>query len=120
MRGIRGSIFAAFLLAVSTAAGAQGTGSEGSFTIHNDTENNVVVGFYTNGGDGWSDNWLSEDIGPGEQADANFTADSGPCEQLLRVSWLGSDDNEVLDDPIRIDICAATNVYLGDNDITFD
>ena len=27
---------------------------------------------------------------------------------------------EVLDEPISIDICEASNVYLEDNDISFD
>ncbi|MFT6711180.1 MAG: hypothetical protein ACJATO_001562, partial [Arenicella sp.] len=26
------------------------SGSEGEFTIYNDTSNNIVIGFYTNGG----------------------------------------------------------------------
>jgi hypothetical protein len=39
---------------------------------------------------------------------------------VLQVGWLGDDDSEVLDDPISIDICDASNVYLGDNEITYD
>lgn len=110
---------AAAILVASGVALAQ-SGSSGQFTIHNDTANNVVVGFYTNGGDGWSDNWLSEQMQPGESADAAFTADSGPCEQEFRVGWASTDGDEVLDEPISINICEASNVYLGDNEITFD
>ena len=110
----------AFLGTAGAPALAQGTGSEGFFEIHNDTDENTVIGFYTNDGSGWSDNWLSVDLEPGESAVAEFTADTGNCEQLLRVGWLGEGDTEVLDDPIRIDICDASNVYLGDNEITFD
>ena len=99
---------------------AQGTGADGYFEIHIDTDDNVVIGFYTNDGDGWSSNWLDEDVGPGESAVAEFIADSGPCEQVLRVGWLANDGGEVVDDPISIDICDASNVYLGDNDITYD
>ena len=54
-------------LAIASAASAQGTGSEGYFQIYNDTSNNVVIGFYTNDGSGWSDNWLGgAEIMPGQ------------------------------------------------------
>lgn len=109
---------AAPLLAGSALA--QGTGSEGYFEIHNNTEVNTVVGFYTNDGSGWSQNWLDDIIEPEGSARAEFTADTGNCDQTLRVGWLGEDGTEVLDEPISIDICAASNVYLDDNEIYFD
>lgn len=115
---------AALLLAASVAAtGAfAGTGAEGVFTVHNDTETNVVSGFYTSEDDGdtWSDNWLSIQIRPGESAEARFQANTGPCEQTLQVGWVGEGGGEVLDEPINIDICEASNVYLEDNDVSFD
>jgi hypothetical protein len=95
------------------------SGSEGEFTIYNDTSNNIVIGFYTNGGDGWSSNWLSGDLGPDEEANASFYADES-CEQLFQVGWLGENDSEVLDDPISIDICDASNIHLDDNEIYYD
>ena len=98
-----------------------GTGSEGYFQIHNDTDNNTVVGFYTNDGGGWSANWLGGvHIEPGNSAKAEFHADTGNCEQTFAVGWLGTDGGEVIDDPIDINICDASNVYLGDNDISYD
>ncbi|MEQ9258484.1 MAG: hypothetical protein RIG84_05250 [Roseovarius sp.] len=101
---------------------AQGTGSEGYFTIYNDTSNNVVVSFYTNDGSGWSENWLTTDaLMPGEAAEAEFAADTGACDQVFAVGWLGSDgESEVIDDPISINICDASNVYLNDNEIYYD
>jgi hypothetical protein len=120
MNMLRTVLSAALLAATAFAAQAQGTGSEGFFEIHNDTDGNVVIGFYTNDGGGWSDNWLTEDIDPGESAVARFTADSGPCEEIFRAGWLGDDSTEVLDDPVSIDICEANNIYLEDNDISFD
>lgn len=110
---------AACVLAVSSAYA--GTGAEGYFTIYNDTPNNVVVGFYTNDGNGWSNNWLGDaQILPGQNGTAQFDADTGACDQLLAVGWLGSDGNEVVDEPISIDICDASNLYLGDNEINYD
>ncbi len=49
-----------------------------------------------------------------------FIEDGGKCNQLLRVGWLGKSGGEVKDDPIKINFCKATNVYLGDNEVTFD
>lgn len=111
---------ASMLCLTGTAAMAQGTGSEGYFQVYNNTEGNIVVGFYTDDGSGWSDNWLSDALGPGENVRAEFYADTGNCEQVLQIGWLGNDDSEVLDEPISIDICEASNVYLDDNEIYFD
>ena len=99
---------------------AQSTGSQGEFTIFNQTDNNIVVGFYTNGGSGWSNNWLSEELAPGQSASAAFLGDTGNCDQLLQVGWLGADNSEILDEPISIDICEASNIHLADNEIYFD
>lgn len=106
-------------LLLATAALAQ-SGSGGAFTIHNQTDNNVVVGFYTNDGSGWSANWLGDQLAPGENASAEFTADTGACDQVFQVGWLGSDGSEVMDEPININICDASNVYLADNEMYYD
>lgn len=112
---------AALLSLLATGAQAQ-SGSEGVFTLVNDTDNNLLVGFYTSeDADAFSDNWLGEALLPGEAAEAEFFADSGPCVQYFVAGWLGSDmETEVLDDIIEIDICEASVVYLADNEIYFE
>ncbi len=105
---------------VFTLTASAQSGSQGVFNVYNNTTNNIVIGFYTNDGSGWSDNWLDDDLEPGEGAQAEFFADSGLCEQLFQVGWLGEDDSEIMDEPISIDICEASNVYLDDNEIYFD
>ncbi len=111
----------ALMASTSLPAVAQ-SGAEGVFTVHNDTETNIIVGFYVGETDeSFSDNWLSEPLMPGETALAEFEAAEGSCINYFVVGWLAADlNNEVLDDPIEIDICEASNVYLGDNEITFD
>lgn len=96
------------------------TGKRGVFTIHNDTPGNTVVGFYTNDGSGWSKNWLNGPLKPGDDARAEFKEDRALCKQTIRVGWLSKSGGEVKDDPINIDFCKASNVYLKDNDVTFD
>jgi len=108
------------LLAGAIAVHAQGTGQQGYFQVYNNTDENTVVGFYTNDGSGWSDNWLSDPLEPGDNVRAEFLAESGTCAQTLQIGWLAEDDSEILDDPIDIDICEASNVYLDDNEIYFD
>lgn len=111
----------AFLMFAGSAGLAQGTGAEGYFDIHNDTDGNLIVGFYTNDGSGWSDNWLKDAIAPGEKATARFNAPEGACDRTLRAGWAGNDgETEVLDEPINIEICDAGNVYLGDSEINYD
>lgn len=116
---IKISVFSAFALLCGHAQAA-GTGSEGYFQIFNNTDGNVAVGFYTNDGNGWSDNWLGEELMPGTSATAQFDADTGNCDQIFQIGWLGGDGSEVADEPISIDICEASNVYLDDNEIYFD
>jgi hypothetical protein len=108
------------VVGLSSLANAEGTGKNGVFTIHNDTDDNTVVGFNTNDGSGWSTNWLSRSLGPGKSSDMQFSKPGGKCKQRLRVGWKGKNGGEVLDDPINIDICDASNVYLHDNEITYD
>lgn len=114
--------FAIFLiLTLVTAQAAFGqSGGNGFFNLYNNTSDNIVVSFYTNDGSGWSSNWLDEELDPGEFAAAEFFAETGECDQLFQVGWLGEQNDEVMDEPISIDICEATNVYLDDNEIYFD
>ena len=117
---LAGAAFLAGAFGISAAALAEGTGKNGQFTIKNETANNTVVGFYTNDGSGWSKNWLSSNLKPGDERGMKFTKPGGKCKQTLRVGWLGKSGGEVKDDPINIDICDASNVYLRDNKVTYD
>lgn len=116
--------FAAIALAaaLSTSALAQ-SGAGGEFTVHNITEGNIVNNFYTSeDAENWSESWMDAEtvLRPGESMTATFFADTGPCQQYFVVAWMGANGTEVQDDVTSIDICAATNVYLGDNEIFFD
>lgn len=52
---------------------------------------------------------------------AEGDAESGSCIKYVVAGWLGADlDRDGLDDVTEIAICAATNVYMGDNAALFD
>lgn len=124
MRQFGGALCVVTLLTAGSGlvgqAFAQGTGKNGVFTIHNETDSNTVVGFYTNDGSGWSKNWMNNNLGPGDTAKMEFSRPGGKCKQTLRVGWRAKGGGEVRDNPINIDICDASNVYLHDNKITYD
>lgn len=112
-----------FTSLISAIGAAAQSGAECVFTIHNDTDENTLTGFYTSEDDGntWSDNWLGRQMAPGQSAKAEFTADTCACDQVFQAGWLGEDNaSEIMDDPHTIDICEASNVYLGDDEVTFD
>ncbi len=122
-RFLTAASFALAFTATPFAASAQGTGAEGYFQLYNATEGNVLVGFYTSpdGGENYTGNWLEVAVFPGENGQATLPGESGPCDQIFVASWLGGDgETEVFDDPISINICEASNVYLGDNEIYYD
>ncbi len=124
MRQFGGALCVVTLLTAGSGlvgqAFAEGTGKNGVFTIHNETDSNTVVGFYTNDGSGWSKNWMNNNLGPGDTAKMEFSRPGGKCKQTLRVGWRAKGGGEVRDNPINIDICDASNVYLHDNKITYD
>jgi hypothetical protein len=109
------------LLALAVAAGGtkdSSAGGWGNFAIHNQS-NYIITGFYTDEGDGWSANWLREQIGAGDSAEMQFTRD-GPCDINFRVGWLTTSGGEEMGEPWQIDICNAHNVYFSDSKVTYD
>jgi len=114
-------LVAAVLLSIAFLAGGTMNVSAndwGKFMIHNQS-NYIIVGFYTNEGDGWSSNWLEEQVSAGESAEMQFTH-QGPCQVQFRVGWLTTSNDETVGEPWNIDICEAHNVYFDDNKASYD
>ena len=63
---------------------------------------------------------LARNMKPGQSAVAEFTADTWACHQVFQAGWLDVNGGETLDEEHTIDICEASNVYLGDNEVSFD
>jgi hypothetical protein len=57
---------------------------------------------------------MTDSLMSGDSALTERGAICGPCEQVFAMDWLGANGSEM------IDICDASNVYLGDNEITYD
>ena len=118
---LKRTLISAALLVAASQVSAQGTRSEGYFQIYNDTANNILIGFYTNNGSDWSDNWIDGyEVDQGASMQAEFFAPEGLCDQVFAAGWLADNGDEIIDEPIAIDICQASNVYLGDNEIFYD
>src|SRR5438105_4871879 len=97
-RTMRKIAFGAMALAATVFGASAYAGNNVSFTIHN-TSGYIISSFQTNDGDGWSTNWLGGDqVGAGESAPLEFTAD-GPCKIQLRVSWRTTDGGQEVGDP---------------------
>ncbi|HSY85147.1 MAG TPA: hypothetical protein VLA85_01150 [Verrucomicrobiae bacterium] len=114
-------LIAAMLFSIALLTGGTINASAndwGKFTIHNQS-NYIIVGFYTNEGDGWSSNWLQEQVTAGDSALMEFTH-QGPCQVTFRVGWLTTTNEEQLGEPWNIDICDAHNVYFDDDKASYD
>ena len=117
---IRALALCATFIATSPAL-AQGTGAKGYFNIYNVTVGHEIVGFYTNEGHGWTTNWLTaETLTVGEGAVAQFQPGAVTCQQTFTVGWRSTAGREIRGHPVAINICDATNVYLGIDKLSFD
>lgn len=113
---VSGALLAVAFLACGVMSAS--AGDWGKFTIHNQSDY-IITGFYTDEGDGWSANWLKEQVSGGDSADMEFLHD-GPCDINFRVGWLTTSGGETLGDPWHIDICNAKNVYFSAEKVTYD
>lgn len=114
------ALCSAIIFAFSAAiAHAQET-TKGQLTVHNNTEGNVVIGLYTNGGKGWSTNWLETELMPNETTQLILRGEDELCDQLLQLGWLGANKAELLDEPQNVDLCTVTEFYLTDSETYFN
>jgi len=102
---------AAAALAVLPAIPAQS--ADADFNLHNDSSG-VIIAFYLEGSDGWSDDWLDEVVMPGDVFGMAFDYD-GECELGTRVEFA---DGTYLD--ALVDYCEIDNVYVEEDEITVD
>lgn len=105
----------------SLCALADGTGAEGFVNIYNSSPGFVVTGFYTNGGHGWTRDWLTDVIlTPGEGAVAQFRSAPPACHQRVKVGWRSAAGHEVRSHPVAVNICDVSNIYFAQEEIFFD
>ena len=112
MRHLLAAATAAALLAgaASPAFAAQ----QWKFELHNNSAAQILT-FRTQEDGDWSENWLPENVKPGETYEMDFGTDEGDCQVRTRISF--SDDTYV---DANIDYCNADNIYVRNNDVTWD
>jgi hypothetical protein len=112
MRNLIAAAGAAVLLAgLSTPAFAA---KSWKFELHNNSAAQILT-FRTQEDGQWSDNWLPENVKPGETYEMDFGTDEGECEVRTRISF--SDDTYV---DAKIDYCNANNIYVRNDDVKWD
>ncbi len=105
---------AAALLLASTSVSAAGY----TFKIVNQS-GYIIDGFYTNEGDGWSENWMDFKLDAGETGNMEFNA-NGPCDISFMVTWEADDGSSIDGDETTINICEAKKIYFDGKDATYD
>lgn len=105
----------------SLGALADATGAEGYVKIFNVTPGYVVTGFYTNAGQGWTTDWLTDvTLTPGEGATAEFSSAPPACNQQVAVGWMSTGGREIRGHPVAINICNVSNVFFEGDLISFE
>lgn len=111
MRKVLTMVSAALMLAAVSAPASAGSWT---FGVVNEASD-VVIGFRTEEGGAWSDNWLTEAIAPGDVFEMDFGTDEGVCEVRTQVLFA---DNSYFD--YMVDYCEVSNLYLYDDEIRWD
>jgi hypothetical protein len=103
---------AAILLAGATTPAA--AAGHWKFDLHNNSAAKVLT-FKTQEDGEWSENWLPENVDPGETYEMDFGTDEGDCEVRTRISF---SDGTYVD--ANIDYCHASNIYVRNDDVKWD
>lgn len=73
-----------------------------------------VLSFKTQEGGKWSDNWLEENVAPGETFEMDFGTDEGDCKVRTRITF---SDKTYVD--ANIDYCEAKTITVRNTGIVW-
>ncbi|NBN63351.1 hypothetical protein GWI72_01750 [Microvirga tunisiensis] len=92
-----------------------GFASAGSwvFNLENKSESHVTS-FRTQENGAWSQNWLSENVAPGETFDMDFGTDEGSCVVRTRIDFT---DGTYID--ADIDYCDISLITVRNKDVVW-
>lgn len=114
MKAGRLTILALAAASAAIASWRVNAGEHWKFHIINKSDKSAVE-FRTLEGGQWSANWIAEDIEPDDRFNMEFTPTGGECSVRTQIRFA---DGSLFDAPV--DYCKLTNLYLGDDGLSWD
>ena len=100
---------AAAAIVLASSGAAANDGDDYKFVLVNNSSVSVVA-FQANGGDGWSKNWLTLSVKPGQTKALAFSPNATKaCEVPTRVTF---DDDSKFENPV--DFCGVDRLVVTD------
>lgn len=100
----------AAIMLVSQAANA----ADYKFHLYNKTTKYTIKGFQTYENDEWS-TWSDVALAPGEDQEMNWGANTGKCTVPFRIMY-----EEIKTEQYSVDWCKVKNIYVTDDNVTYD
>lgn len=111
---LRSSISLTLAVLIASAATPALAKKSWKFELINKSAAHVTT-FKTREGGQWSENWLEENVAPGETFDMDFGTDEGNCKVRTRIEF---SDNTYVD--ANIDYCEADVITVRNSGITWE
>jgi hypothetical protein len=104
----------AALIAFAMVGSLALAGDHWKFNIVNQSST-AAIEFRTQENGDWSANWISDRIQPGDTFNMDFGSNKGDCEVRTQIHFA---DGSKFDAPV--DYCKVNNLYIHDDNITWD
>ena len=98
----------ALLIAQSAAA------ADYVFTLYNNTTKYTIAGFQTYENETWT-SWKNVALAPGEKQQMNWGANTGSCTVPFKIMY-----EEINTEQYSVDWCKLKNIYVTDDNVTYD
>ena len=85
-----------------------------AFTLYNNTTKYTITGFQTYENDTWT-TWKNVGMAPGEKQQMNWGANTGYCTVPFRIMY-----EEINTEQYSVDWCKLKNIYVTDDNVTYD
>jgi hypothetical protein len=104
----------AFVLLAFTVLPGLATAADYKFHLYNKTTKYTIKGFQTYENEKWS-TWTGVALAPGEDQNMNWGANEGSCTVPFRIVY-----EEIQTEQYSVDWCKVKNIYVTDDNVTYD
>ena len=84
------------------------------FRLYNNTTKYPIIGFQTFENDKWS-TWSNAALAPGEDKEMVWGANEGSCTVPFRIMY-----ENIATEQYKVDWCKLKNIYVTDDNVTYD